>query len=59
LVANLSYAATFRGLFYVALVIDAFTRRIVGWLVSNSLRTDLALVALKQALVPHCLNQPK
>ena len=34
----------------MALVIDAFARRIVGWRVSNSLRTDLALDALEMAL---------
>ena len=49
-VADLSYVATWRGLVYVAFVIDAFARRIVGWRVSNSLRTDLALDALEQAL---------
>lgn len=42
--------ATWRGFVYVALVIDAYARRIVGWRVSNSLRTDLALDALEQAL---------
>jgi putative transposase len=35
---------------YVAFVIDVFARRIVGWRVSTSLRTDLALDALEQAL---------
>jgi transposase InsO family protein len=35
---------------YVAFVIDAFARRIVGWRVSSSLRTDIALDALEQAL---------
>jgi len=35
---------------YVAFVIDAFARRIVGWRVSRSLRTDLALDALEQAI---------
>ena len=35
---------------YVALVIDAYSRFVVGWRVSNSLRTDLALDALEQAL---------
>jgi putative transposase len=35
---------------YVAFVIDAFARRIVGWRASNSLRTDLALDALEHAL---------
>ena len=49
-VADLTYVATWRGLVYVAFVIDAFARRIVGWRVSNSLRTDLALNALEQAL---------
>lgn len=49
-VADLSYVATWRGVVYVAFVIDAFARRIVGWRVSNSLRTDLALDALEQAL---------
>ena len=49
-VADLSYVATWRGLVYVAFVIDAFARRIVDWRVSNSLRTDLALDALEQAL---------
>jgi transposase InsO family protein len=49
-VSDLTYVATWRGFVYVALVIDVFSRRIVGWRVSNSLRTDLALDALEQAL---------
>jgi transposase InsO family protein len=49
-VADLTYVATWRGFVYVAFVIDAFARRIVGWRVSNSLRTGLALDALEQAL---------
>jgi transposase InsO family protein len=49
-VADLTYVATWRGFVYVAFVIDVFSRRIVGWRVSNSLRTDLALDALEQAL---------
>jgi transposase InsO family protein len=49
-VADLTYVATWRGFVYVALVIDAFARRIVGWRASRSLRTDLALDALEQAL---------
>ncbi len=36
--------------FYVAFVIDVFSRKIVGWRVSRSLRSDLALDALEQAL---------
>jgi len=42
-VADLTYVATWRGLVYVAFVIDVFSRRIVGWRVSTSLRSDLAL----------------
>ena len=49
-VADLTYVATWRGFVYVAFVIDVFARRIVGWRVSSSLRTDLALDALEQAL---------
>jgi putative transposase len=49
-VADLTYVATWRGFVYVAFVIDVFSRMIVGWRVSSSLRTDLALDALEQAL---------
>ena len=41
--ADLSYVATWAGFVYVAFVIDAYARRIVGWRVSGSLRTNLAL----------------
>jgi transposase InsO family protein len=49
-VADLTYVATWRGFVYVAFVIDVFSRKIVGWRASSSLRTDLALDALEQAL---------
>jgi len=49
-VSDLTYVATWRGFVYVAFVIDVFARRIVGWRVSTSLRSDLALDALEQAL---------
>jgi putative transposase len=49
-VSDLTYVATWSGFVYVAFVIDAFARRIVGWRVSNRLRSDLALDALEQAL---------
>ena len=41
--ADLTYVATWAGFVYVAFVIDAFSRRIVGWRISRSLRSDLAL----------------
>ena len=49
-VSDLTYVATWRGFVYVAFVIDAYARRIVGWRVSSSLRSDLALDALEQAI---------
>lgn len=49
-VADLTYVATWAGFVYVAFVIDVFSRMIVGWRVSRSLRSDLALDALEQAL---------
>ncbi len=49
-VADLTYVATWRGFVYVAFVVDVFSRRIVGWRASSSLRSDLALDALEQAL---------
>ncbi|MEZ4227250.1 MAG: IS3 family transposase, partial [Polyangiaceae bacterium] len=49
-VADITYVATWTGFVYVAFVIDVFSRFIVGWRVSTSLRTDLALDALEQAL---------
>jgi transposase InsO family protein len=49
-VADLTYVSTHAGFVYAAFVIDAFSRRIVGWRVSRSLSTELALDALEQAL---------
>ena len=49
-VADLTYVATWAGFVYVAFVFDVFSRMIVGWRVSRSLRSDLALDALEQAL---------
>ncbi len=49
-VADITYVATWAGFVYVAFVTDVFSRKIVGWRVSNSLRNDLALDALEQAL---------
>ena len=49
-VADITYVATWTGMIFVAFVIDVFARRIVGWRVWNSLKTDLVLDALEQAL---------
>jgi putative transposase len=44
-VADLTYVRTHAGWVYAAFVLDVFSRMVVGWQVSTSLRTDLALVA--------------
>ncbi len=57
-VSDLTYVVTWRDMVYVALVTDAFSRRIVGWRASTSLRTDLALDALEQALYDRDTDAP-
>jgi len=45
-----TYVRTWSGFVYAAFVIDAYSRMILGWQVSSSPRTDLALDALEMAL---------
>jgi putative transposase len=49
-VADITYCRTFSGWVYAAFVIDVFSRRVVGWQLSKSLRTDLALDALEMGI---------
>nr|CUV26652.1 transposase [Ralstonia solanacearum] len=49
-VSDFTYVSTWQGWLYVAFVIDVFARRIVGWRVSRTMRTDFVLDALEQAL---------
>lgn len=49
-VADITYVSTWSGFVYTAFVIDAFSRAIVGWRVSSSLRAELALDALEMAI---------
>lgn len=49
-VADITYVRTFAGWVYTSFVLDVFSRRIVGWQVCTSLRTDLALDALEMGL---------
>jgi len=49
-VSDFTYVSTWQGWLYVAFVIDVYARRIVGWRVSRSMRTDFVLDALEQAL---------
>ena len=49
-VSDFTYVATGGGFVYVAIVIDVFARRMVGWRVSASMRTAFVLDALEQAI---------
>lgn len=52
------YVSTWQGWLYVAFVIDVFARRIVGWRVSTSMKTDFVLDALEQSLYARQLAHP-
>ena len=49
--ADISYIWTAEGWLYLAVLMDLFSRRVVGWAVSDRLKKDLALRALRMALV--------
>jgi len=49
-VSDFTYVSTWQGFVYVAFIVDVYARRIVGWKVSTSARTDFVLDALEQAL---------
>jgi putative transposase len=49
-VADITYIPTWAGFLYLAVVIDAWSRRIVGWSMATHLRTELVLEALNMAL---------
>ena len=49
-VADLTYVKTFAGWLYVAFIIDVYSRFVVGWQSSRSLRSDLAIDALEIAI---------
>ncbi len=54
--ADITYIRTWEGWLYLAVVIDLFSRRVVGWALADHLRTDLVLEALRMALG---LRQPE
>ena len=49
-VADITYIPTWAGFLYLAVVLDAWSRRIVGWAMATHLRTELVLDALNMAL---------
>lgn len=48
--SDFTYVATWSGTVYVAFIIDAFSRAIVGWKAATAMRTDLVLDALEMAI---------
>ena len=49
-VADITYIHTAEGWLYLAVILDAFSRRVVGWALADHLRTELALAALRMAI---------
>lgn len=56
-VADITYVPTRAGFVYLAVVVDAFSRRVVGWAMANHLRTELVLDALEMAIWQRCPNE--
>ena len=57
-VADITYVPTLAGFVYLSIVLDVFSRRIVGWAMNSSLATDLVLSALEMAIAqrrPECV----
>ena len=55
-VADITYIPTWAGFLYLAIVLDAWSRRVVGWAMATHLKTDLVLAALNMAITqrrPH------
>ena len=55
-VADITYIPTWSGFLYLAIVLDVFSRRIVGWSMSLTLHADVVLAALNMALA---VRKPK
>ena len=49
-VADITYVPTWAGFLYLAIVLDVYSRKVVGWAMANHLRTELVLAALNMAL---------
>jgi len=49
-VADLTYIPTWAGFLYLAVVLDAWSRRVIGWAMATHLRTELVLDALNMAV---------
>src|SRR5207245_9303903 len=50
-VADSTYVSTWAGVLYLAVVLDAWSRRVIGWAMESHLRTELVVAALDMAVV--------
>jgi putative transposase len=55
-VADITYVPTWAGFLFLAVVVDAWSRRVIGWAMETHLRTELVLAALDMAVAQ---RQPK
>jgi putative transposase len=55
-VADFTFVPTFSGFLYLAIVLDVYSRKIVGWAMENHMRTELVLAAINMAIV---MRRPK
>jgi transposase InsO family protein len=56
-VTDITYLRTLEGWMFLAVVIDLFARRVVGWAIADHMRTELAMDALSMALTTRCPDQ--
>jgi len=56
-VADITYVPTWSGFLFPAIVLDVWSRRVVGWAMETHLRTELVLQALDMALLQRRLQQ--
>ncbi len=55
-IADITYVRLVRGFVYLAAVLDAYSRRVIGWAVNRSLDSQVALIALQMAQRPRCVT---
>ena len=55
-VADITYVHLARAFVYLAVILDAFSRKAVGWALENTLDASLAIAALDTALMPESRN---
>lgn len=56
-VSDITYVLTFEGWLYLAVVIDLYSRRVVGWAMGDRLTDDLTIQALRMAIHRRCMTQ--